>query len=310
MIDLNSKLTSFKSTYGISGKGALCVMLVVTRHARDKGLPLNPSVLRTAEKGQVLGLGVASVQAILADHGITRILAKEGGRTSRGSMGNMERYVEFLNSLHELGLADIEGIEKWWVNKVADYFSGEGFTLNYDASKSLRFMVDDLMTQAAKRQKEDTGTMYAGALLQHLVGAKLSLALGDAKISNHGFSVADGPTNRGGDFLIEDVCIHVTTAPGEALMQKCAANLKNGLRPLIVTVAESHAGARSLASIHDLEDRLDIIEAGQFIATNLYEWSLFKASERKLTVEKLVTRYNEIVRACETDPGLQIRFGN
>ncbi|HEY1082779.1 MAG TPA: DUF4928 family protein [Prosthecobacter sp.] len=310
MTDLDSPLTAFKDTHGLSNKGALCVMLVVTRHARDKGLPLDPASLRTAEKGQVLGLGVASVQAILAEHGITRVLAKEGGRTSRGSLGNMERYVEFLNSLHAAGLADVDAIEKWWVARVTDYFAGEGFTLNYDASKSLRFMVDDLMAQAIKRQKEDTGTMYAGALLQHLVGAKLSLALGKGAVPSHGFSVADSSTSRSGDFLIEDVCIHVTTAPGEALMQKCAANLRNGLRPLIVTTAQSHAGARSLAAIHSLEDRVDIIEAGQFIATNLYEWSLFKAAERKLTLEKLLTRYNEIVKACETDPALQIKFGN
>ena len=37
------------------------------------------------------------IQRILADHGITRVLAEEGGRTSRGSVGLMQKYVEFLN---------------------------------------------------------------------------------------------------------------------------------------------------------------------------------------------------------------------
>ena len=283
-------------------------MLVVTRQAKGMGFPLDPDDLRTAEKGQVLGLGKGAVQAILADYGLTRVLAEEGGRTSRGSMGNMERYVEFLNVLHSKGAADLAAVEAWWIDRVKEYFAGEGFTLNYDASKSLRFMVDDLLAQAYKRQKEDAGTMYAGALLQHLVGAKLSLAMGDTKIEHHGFSVADKSTSRTGDFIIEDVSIHVTTAPGEALMRKCAANLKNSLRPVIVTTADGHAGAVSQASIQGLSDRVDIIEAGQFIAANLYEWSLFKASARKITVEKLLSRYNEIVAACDTDPGLRIRF--
>lgn len=281
-------------------------MLVVTRHAHDRGLPLDPAELRTAERGQVLGLGKAAVQAILADHGIERVLAEEGGRTSRGSMGNMERYVEFLNALHADGEADVRAIELWWIRRAEEYFAGEGFTLNYDASKSLRFVVDDLLQQAGRRQRENSGTMYAGALLQHLVGAKLSLLLKEGSLASHGFSVADQVSGRAGDFLIEDVCIHVTTAPGEALFRKCADNLKNGLRPVVVTTADGHAGAVSQATIHGIEDRVDIIEAGQFIATNLYEWSAFKSSERRLTVEKLVERYNDLVAACETDPGLKI----
>lgn len=40
-------------------------------------------------KGQVLGLGVSAVQAILSDYGINKVLAAEGGRTSRGSINNI-----------------------------------------------------------------------------------------------------------------------------------------------------------------------------------------------------------------------------
>lgn len=54
----------------------------VTQHAR-KGLPLNPDELLTEAGGQVLGLGRGAVQAVLNRHGITRVLAAEGGRTSR-----------------------------------------------------------------------------------------------------------------------------------------------------------------------------------------------------------------------------------
>lgn len=61
--------------------------LVVTKAARDLGLPLDPALLRTDEGGQVKDLGKAAVQNILAEYGISKVLAEEGGRTSRGSLG-------------------------------------------------------------------------------------------------------------------------------------------------------------------------------------------------------------------------------
>src|SRR5579862_1451112 len=108
MDKLESRLDKFRKEKGISNKGNLSVVLVVTRHARDMGLPLDPKLLVTKKQGQVLNLGKASVQSILADHGIKRVMAEEGGRTSRGSMGQMLDYVEFLNKLHKDKLFDFE----------------------------------------------------------------------------------------------------------------------------------------------------------------------------------------------------------
>jgi hypothetical protein len=306
---LNDRLAQFTEEGSIRQMGALAVMLVITRHAKERGLPLSANDLITKEQGQVLGLGMGAVQAILADHGITRVLAKEGGRTSRGSLGNMQRYVAFLNQLHKDGIADLESIEAWWIERVRDFFADKGFTLTFDPSKSLRYVVDDLLAQAVKRQKESAGTMFAGAILQHLVGAKLALILDDASVSRHGFSVADESSSRTGDFIIEDVSIHVTTAPSEALMSKCLDNLNAGLRPLVITTSQSLAGAQSLAEIKGIGQRVDIIEASQFLATNFYEWSKFKSADRKISVERLVAKYNEIVTQCETDPGLRIGLG-
>jgi len=309
MDKLEKLLEKFQSGNSIAGKGALAVMLVITRHAKERGLPLKADDLITEEKGQVLGLGRSAVQAILAEHGIARVLAEEGGRTSRGSIGHMQRYVAFLNDLHRQGMTDLERIEKWWIGKVKDHFSAKGFTLRYDPAKSLKSIVEDLLDQACKCQQSAQGTMYAGAMLQHMVGAKLDLVLPDQKIEHRGFSVADDPSKGAGDFLVDDVVIHVTTMPGEGLLRKCQRNLENGLRPIIVTPARGVAGASSLADVAGITQRVDIIEAGQFIATNLYELSLFKASKRKLTMEKFVEKYNEVVASCETDPGLKIGLG-
>jgi hypothetical protein len=70
-------------------------MLHVTRQAKTRDFPLNPSDFITPGTGQVAGLSRPSVQAILRDYGIRHILAEEGGRTSRGSLGLMRDYIVF-----------------------------------------------------------------------------------------------------------------------------------------------------------------------------------------------------------------------
>ncbi len=309
MTELHRRLSSYQSAKKLTSKGKLAAILFVSRLAKRDGLPLNSDALVTDQKGQVLGLGKAAVQAILSDHGVTRVLAEEAGRTSRGSLGNMQDYVAFLNELHLDGLADTTAIENWWVARVRDFFSAQPFALRYDTSKSLRAIVRDLLAQAVKRQKENPGTMYAGAVLQHLVGAKLTLILPDGAVASNGFSVADSATSRGGDFIIDEVVIHVTTAPGEALMRKCVANLQAGTRPIVVTTYDSMPGAESLARIQGIDGRVDILEIEQFIAANVYELSQFKTAERRVTVDRLIAQYNQIVDQCETDPSLRVTVG-
>lgn len=307
MTSLEARLDEFRNSKRFKGKGQLCVALVITRAARTQGLPLSADMLMTPGTGQVAGLGKTAVQAILRDYGIVRVLAEEGGRTSRGSLGNMREYVAFLNDLHALQMDDLEVVEKWWVDRTKDYFSGKPFILRYDPSKSLRSIVSDLLEQAKRRQKDNPGTTYVGTVLQHLVGAKLDLILpADRRVEHHGASVADASTDRTGDFIVDSVSIHVTTAPTEALMRKCRLNLDSGLRPIIVTIFESRAGMESLAKGMDIDGRIDIIEAEQFIATNIFEWSGFTEESRKREISRLIDQYNEIVERCETDPSLSI----
>lgn len=309
MSELDKRLSAYQKERKLTSKGKLAAILYVSRLAKKEGLPLDASVLVTDSQGQVLGLGKSAVQGILNDHGVKRVLAEEGGRTSRGSLGNMQNYVGFLNDLYAEGLNEPAAIEKWWVARVNDYFSAQPFILKYDTSKSLRSIVRDLLVQAFKRQKENPGTMYAGAILQHLVGAKLSLVLPEGEVKHHGASVSDAVSARSGDFIIDEVIIHVTTAPGEALMRKCTRNLEGGVRPIIITTYGSMPAAESLADIEGIAGRVDILEAEQFIATNVYELSLFKTAERRITVQKIVDRYNEIIDECETDPSLKVTLG-
>jgi hypothetical protein len=304
---LNDALAQFARDKRFAGKGPLCVALVVTQHARN-GLPLDPKKLLTDKEGQVLGLGKGAVQSILKRHDIERVLAAEGGRTSRGSIGTMQAYVSFLNELAAKGTPDLEAIEKFWIGRVHEFFAAKPFKIKLDASRSLRTLVRDVLAEAEERQKNTPGMQYAGAVLQHLVGAKLDCALGKGKFEHNSFSTSDAQTGRAGDFFIGDVAIHVTTSPGEAVIERCRENLGDNLRPVIVTMRRGLTVAEALADNAAIGERVDAFEIEQFVALNIYELGKFASEGRRVAVTDLVTRYNEIVEEVETDPSLKIEF--
>lgn len=234
---LTTKLLQFKAARNLIGKGQIATMIFASRLARKSGLPINvDSGVVTEGEGQVKGLSKGAVQTVLKEYGINRVLAEEGGRTSRGSLGNIRLFLAFLNELHAEGLADLPAIERWWVGQAQRFFEAKPFALRFEAGHSLRWVIRDLLHQAHKRQAAAGGTMFVCAMLQHLIGAKLSLVLPQSEILHHGFSVSDSPTGRSGDFEVGGVSLHVTTAPGEAVMRKCAANLSAGRFPIVITV--------------------------------------------------------------------------
>lgn len=290
----------------LGNKGPLCVALVITRTALRSGLPLDPAKLVTAAQGQVLGLGKVAVQAILAEYGITKVLAAEGGRTSRGSMGNMQDYVAFLNGSAKLKGFDLKRVEAWWVQQISDFFESSPLKLKVDNGSSLKVSLIGIFDEAKRRQRESRGSTVLGAVMQHLVGAKLETLYPDKTIHHSGYSVADSPTGRVGDFQIGDCVIHVTTAPGTPLLQKCRDNLDRGLRPLIISTNAGAALAEALAEGEGFDGRLEVLDITQFLVANMLEWTGFEGSQRRQTFEDLVTRYNAIIDACETDPSLKI----
>jgi hypothetical protein len=305
---LQKELGAFTAKNNFRGKGPLSVAIVVTQHARAMGLPLDQEKLVTEGGGQVLGLGKGAVQLVLKKHGIDRVLASEGGRTSRGSLHNMREYVAFLNKVRRHGEVDLDVVEKFWIDRAQEFFAGKPFKIKLDASKGLRAVVRDVIAQAEERQKTTSGVYYAGAVLQHLVGAKLDCALGKGTLEHNSFSTADSPGARAGDFFLGDVAIHVTTSPGEAVIERCRENLDDGIRPVLVTVRRGLTVGEGLATNVGLADRIDIFEIEQFVALNVYELGKFAADGRKTAVADIVGRYNEIVEEFETDPSLKIEL--
>ena len=253
-----------------------------------------------------MGLGVARVQAVLARHGIERILAAEGGRTSRGSINNMRAYVKFLNATASSTDFSLDDVEAFWIKRVEEFFAGKPFKLKLDSSLGIRAVVRNLLLQAEDRQKKSSGTMYQGTMMQHLVGAKLDLLYGEGSVLHHGANTSDQNLDRTGDFDLGDTSIHVSISPAEALVRKCADNIEAGRKPIIVTGKRGVTLAEGLSENAGISDRIDVIEFEQFIATNIYELGEFEQSKRRDKVQELVKHYNRIVDAFETDPSLKI----
>lgn len=182
-----------------------------------------------------------------------------------------------------------------------------GLEHHFDQTQSVAFHFRSLFDQAEQLQHDLDRPALLEVMLQHLVGAKLDIVLGLGAVAHHGSSVADHSTERSADFQVNEVAIHVTTHPTEALIRKAAANLQAGLKPVIVTLSDGVEGAAYLLKGTEWRDRIDVIDATQFLTANVYERSLFKAGDCKTTLSAILARYNEIVESCETDPVLRIR---
>ncbi len=293
----------------IHSKGTCSPVLYLNRVAKELGLLLNPDSLVNANDERERNLGVAVIDKILKEHDVDRRITEEVDGTSCDSIGLVVRYIHFLNTLNMDNLTDLSQIESWWIERIKDYFNSRPFRLRYDTSVSLRAVIRDLLGQAAERQRENPGMNYAGIILQHLVAAKLSLILPPNTLNFHGASVADAPTGRRGDYFVDDVVIHCTTAPSEALIEKCGENLRAGLRPMIITIFDRVAQAELMATDKGMEGRIEVLDFEQFIASNVYELSQFKASARKITVGRIIEAYNRIVSECENDPSLRVELG-
>ena len=257
---------------------------------------------------QDMGFGNNTQRKILKEYGVTQTLAAEGGRTSRGNMGLMMKYIEFLNAWNKTETIDFKAVETFWAGQVQEYFRNQPFTLSADTAKTVRASLDELFEQAKKRQKQNPGTQYLGMMLQHLVAAKLSIILPKEKFEIHGASVADSPTERSGDFVINSTIIHCTTAPGEPLIQKCKANIRGGCLPVIITVFDRVKNAYDLANDAEISGRVEVWDIQQFLSTNINEHGFFDEQTRTAKLADIIERYNQIIDDKETDPSLKIEF--
>ncbi len=309
MSEFYADIDALAREHEMLGKGFLGIALVITEQARIAGLPLDPDSLLTNGGAQVKGASGANVQAILNRYGITRRLTSEGGRTSRGGPKKMRAYVEFLNVKRGRGSVDLEEAMQFWLDRVRAYFAARPFVLELDAAHGMRGTVRRLIASVEARQKEISGATLVGTVVQHLIGAKLEVALDlpAGALARHGASVSD-QSGRAGDLEQGDTVIHITTAPGSPLIEKCAHNLAGGRRPVIVTGRDRLTTADTLLTDAGLSDRVDVLDYEGFLAANVFELGRFEAQGRREAMERIIGRYNAIIEAREGDPSLCIEL--
>ena len=176
------------------------------------------------------------------------------------------------------------------------------------SAESFKASIRRLIASAERRRTKRRGNEIAEKLVHHLVGAKLSLIFPETP-TRHWVSVVDSVSDRDGDFVFEDIVIHVTTSPGEAVVRKCLRNLEDGKRPIIITLYKKVTVAEELADNLGIANRVDVFDIEQFLASNLYELGKFAPVGRRATAANLISAYNAIVDTCETDPSLKISIG-
>jgi hypothetical protein len=220
----------------------------------------------------------------------------------------MMKYIQSLNSWNDVEPIDLAEVELYWIEAVREYFTHLPFTLMADSSQTITAILDELFEQIKKRQKQNPGTQYLGAVLQHLTAAKLSLILPTDEFQFHGASAADSPTERSGDFQIKTTVIHCTTMPVEPLINKCAVNIRAGRMPIILTIPDRVKTAIDLIADAGLRARVEVWDIQQFIAANVSEHSLFDNAQRNASLNDIIDKYNYIIDQVETDPSLKIEF--
>ena len=136
---------------------------------------------------------------------------KEGGRTNRGLVKNLE---SLLNRLSDTGLdksspedrnVELAKMQFFLVERARDKFNAEKLSFEYNRGTTSRELIGMILESAANRRK-------SGEVAEYLVGAKLALRFPDYPIRNSAASAADEQTDERGDFEINDCVFHVTVA--------------------------------------------------------------------------------------------------
>lgn len=281
--------------------------LIVSRMMAD-GMPITDERLYSEGKSQVRGLSGSTISKILEQHAETRLFTREGGRTSRGTIFLAASFRDVLNNTHALVSEPID--EKLTSNQLEafftqcvrlDYFDKQRITVELDYSKPVSSVVSDILKAAAERSDKPTG-----AVLQHLIGAKLQLRFPDVKIGNDRANAADLHTDREGDFQVGTTAFHVTTAPMEKLISRCAENKRAGYRPVILTLESKVIAARQMADNVGMSEQIAVQAAETFIGNNIEEIAIYDGDKIREGLARLIRTYNARINAIEIDKSLMI----
>lgn len=296
---------------GLVTSNVMTVGLIMCEHMATH-FPLRESEFMAPS--QVRLLSGSRIKEILARHDETRKFTSEGGRTSRGSQGLAQSFAEVVNrssvacefrDLGAEGKATVVGLlQGAMVSRIrVDFFDRQRLELEVDVGKHTRSAVETLLGRAGEK-----GGNAAGAVAQHLVGAKLAIRHPGLGIENQSYTTADQPTGRAGDFMVNDTVVHVTLSPTEALLTKCRGNIEQRYRPMVVTPSDKMDAARVMAEHLGIAERVTIRGIEEFIAGNVDEMAEYSTGMIPRQLRQLLEEYNKRVAEVESTPSLLVQI--
>jgi hypothetical protein len=251
-------------------------------------------------KGARSGLG-----AILARYGLPPSYLKEV--TTRQGHQDGQRLFEGLgwgNRLTPLGVQERETLIKEcievFVKQADEWLKQQNLKLQLDRRQAPTTWINLIVEGAATRS--------SGVVEQHLVGAKLQRRFPAHSIGNFPAHAGDQQTARHGDFVIAGLVYHVTAYPLRSVIQKCEANVRAGLHPILLVPAKETNRARVLAQEENVEGETTILSIEDFIAVNIIEMATTEQKDFYAVLQEIVELYNKRLTEVETDLSLQIQL--
>lgn len=261
----------------------------------------------------IRGHTASRIANVLRDHGRQDLTpsgaAGEQGRTSTGTkIAGLNLIALIRDSLD--GASDLDGQGSALVahlySEVLDLLTQHaelgGIEIDYRDNETISSFIKRLA---------ETKVSNPGALLQHLVGAKLELRYQgtDVPLAHNSASTADIQTGRLGDFEIGGAVFHVTKTPTPDHIKKAVANARSGRKTYILTTAVASAEQVARENFDDnVLSRIEIFALDQFIAQNLDEIAVFSKAQAVNQLQQLIERYNALVERWEGDKSLIIQM--
>ena len=253
---------------------------------------------------QLRGASKGKVAEILARYGETRPLAKEGGRTNRGLLSNLEILLDLLDGENISALPDkaqkelLDEMQAGLARRATELLNAKKLPFSHPREMTTRNALRRILDEAKARGKE-------GEVLQHLIGAKLALRFPDMKIENRSASAADEQGGRAGDFLVGDTVFHVTVSPNSGHYEKCEENLNANFRVYFLVSNGILFGARQYIA-ERFGGRVAVESCESFVSQNLEELSEFCGDKIRDCFLRLLETYNARVREVEVDLSLLV----
>lgn len=253
------------------------------------------------------------IRLTLTQLGRTDLIPNFGGESGRTSTGTkragfdiiqiVNRHVKkYLSSDYRIqGIACVELLTSLVLIELDRHAKMGGIEVAYSPNETIANFLSKIILFPASN---------SGAILQHLVGAKLEMryeSKPDVIIKHHNSSTADYQINRKGDFDIGNSVIHVTKSPNIDHFRKALSNAKSGRTTYILIPSDRMGLSDSAKDLDkDYKSKVNIFSIEQFLAQNIDEISLFRKEISFHQLRKLLIKYNELIDFYENDSSLKI----